>query len=96
MARSTMSRADPFPMSNRILYMTMHNPCGRRYGAQFRALHVGRALSRVGTVTLVLVSAAEVSSGEIDAAGQEFDDVTPCRAGRAMGPAGQWPRRLSG
>jgi glycosyltransferase involved in cell wall biosynthesis len=40
---------------NRIMFLTPHNPYGDTYGAQLRALHVGRALCEVGQVTLGIV-----------------------------------------
>ena len=46
-------------MSNRfptILYVTSSWPHGQTYGGQLRALHVGRAMHKVGEVTLVVVS----------------------------------------
>ena len=62
-------------MSCRILYLTLHDPFGESYGAQERSLHVGRALSRVGRVTLVLASIGKTSFADIQSARREFDDV---------------------
>lgn len=62
-------------MDPRILYLTTHNPCGETYGAQLRALHIGRALTHLASVTLVLAREGEITSGEIEAARAEFDDV---------------------
>ena len=62
-------------MPFRILYLTINNPCGEVYGGQLRALNVGRALSRLGRVTLVIARDGNIAANDIDAARAEFDDV---------------------
>ena len=39
-----------------ILYVTAHCPFGQSYGAQLRALNIGRLLQQVGKVSLVLAA----------------------------------------
>lgn len=59
----------------RVLYLSRHNPRGESYGAQLRALHIGRALSQIGKVTLVLASTDDISREEIEAARAEFSEI---------------------
>jgi glycosyltransferase involved in cell wall biosynthesis len=62
-------------MTKKILYLTTNNPCGRAYGGQLRAFHIGRALAQVARVTLVLGLEDITTPSEIEAAREEFDDV---------------------
>jgi glycosyltransferase involved in cell wall biosynthesis len=57
----------------RILYLCNHCPTAPSYGAQIRALNVGRQLQRAGDVTLVLASHAQWTPEELEATRRLFD-----------------------
>jgi glycosyltransferase involved in cell wall biosynthesis len=75
----------------RILYVLSCWPHDRAYGGQIRALHIARALSKVGTVTLAIVGADPVSpavrmetEGEFAVAGDWPVESTGIRGLKAL------------
>jgi glycosyltransferase involved in cell wall biosynthesis len=56
----------------RILYVSSCWPHDRAFGEQLRALHVGRALQSIGTVTLVVVSSDAATPETVRKASDEF------------------------
>jgi len=57
----------------RILYVTSHVPHAASYGAQLRVLNVGRLLSKVGRVSLVIAASDEPDQRALDRTRAEFD-----------------------
>ena len=66
-------------VSNRILYICSSWPHGPTFGGQLRALHVGRALQKVGQVTLAVVSSDVATPEIIKKTADEFDVEPPVR-----------------
>ena len=56
----------------RILYIASSWPHGESFGGQLRALHIGRALQSMGTVTLVVVSSDAATPEMLRKAAEEF------------------------
>ncbi len=63
----------------RILYVTSVNPSGPAYGARIRVANIGRLLSRLGPVTLALVSPEEIDPGARAGMAAGFDSVHVAR-----------------
>ena len=59
-------------MKSRILYVLSCWPHDRAYGGQLRALHVARALAKVGPVTLAIVGAESVDAASKSRTAAEF------------------------
>lgn len=75
----------------RILYVLSCWPHDRAYGGQLRALHVARALAKVGPVTLAIVGAEPVdaaskarTAAEFPVAGEWSVEPTGIRGARAL------------
>jgi glycosyltransferase involved in cell wall biosynthesis len=56
-----------------ILFVTSHWPHAPKYGAQQRALNIGRLLTRCGHVSLIVASADEPDAETLRKTGDEFD-----------------------
>lgn len=74
-----------------ILYVVSHCPHGRAYGARLRTLHVGRALARIGEVTMLPVELWPWDDAGRAAAAREFNIVEPIRP-RQIGAGGAFGR----
>src|SRR4051812_39021674 len=61
----------------RILFLSSSWPHGKTFGGQLRALHVGRALMRIGDVTVAVVSADGSDSDAEQRTRMEFTAVAP-------------------
>jgi polysaccharide biosynthesis protein PslH len=59
--------------SNKILFITDCWPHADSFGGQLRALHVGRALQKLGRVTLTVVSADNPMPETVEKTAAEFD-----------------------
>ncbi len=57
----------------KILYVISCWPHGQSYGGQLRALHIGRALQKLGRPTLAVVGADSVDKDAIERTAAEFD-----------------------
>lgn len=57
----------------KILYCTSHCPGDSAYGAQLRALHVGRHLQSIGDVDLLLFPLRRLEDSLVEAARKEFN-----------------------
>ena len=60
-----------------ILFLTDCWPRGHVFGGQLRALHTGRALQKVGKVTLVVVTSDPVNQDTLNTCAQEFEVQPP-------------------
>jgi polysaccharide biosynthesis protein PslH len=56
-----------------ILYVTSFFPHGPSSGAQLRVLNIGRQLSRIGKLSLVVVCSDEIDYGSLDRTRDEFE-----------------------
>lgn len=63
----------------RILYVASSWPHGAVFGGQLRALQIGRALQRIGPVTLVVVSSDVAAPEVLQQAADEFAVESPVR-----------------
>ena len=63
----------------RILYITSSWPHDKSFGGQLRALHIGRALQKIGKVTVVVVSSDSASPDVIARTADEFAVAPPVR-----------------
>jgi glycosyltransferase involved in cell wall biosynthesis len=63
----------------RILYITSSWPHGRSFGDQLRALHIGRALKKIGNVTVAVVSSDAASPEVLTRTADEFAVEAPVR-----------------
>lgn len=61
--------------SLRILYVTSVCPYGPSYGAQLRVLNIGRLLSRLGRVSLVIAAAEDIDPGSLARTERDFEQV---------------------
>jgi glycosyltransferase involved in cell wall biosynthesis len=85
-----------------ILYLTSSWPHDQSFGGQIRALQIGRALQKVGQVTVAVVSSDTATSDVIKRAADEFAVEPPVRVNlepnRGLIPRLQWalnPRFLN-
>jgi len=62
---------------NRILFLSSSWPRGRTFGGQLRTLHIGRALTHVGDVTMVVVDSETADSQTVQDSGTEFHLEAP-------------------
>src|SRR5208282_4644302 len=79
------------PPSLRILYVTSCWPHDRAFGGQLRTLHVGRALRKLGEVTLAVVSQDAADDETLGKATKEFKVEPPIRVNLA--PNRSWSQR---
>jgi glycosyltransferase involved in cell wall biosynthesis len=63
----------------RILYISSSWPHGSAFGGQLRALHVGRALKEIGSVTVAVVGSDIATPEVIDRTAAEFAVESPVR-----------------
>jgi glycosyltransferase involved in cell wall biosynthesis len=78
----------------RILYVCSSWPCGRSFGGQLRALHLGRALQQIGPTTLLVVSSEAGDTEAREKTSREFDVLPPILPQAVIGAgfAGKWRR----
>lgn len=67
--------------SLRILYVTSVCPYGPSYGARLRVLNIGRLLSRLGRVTLVIAGAEDIDPDSLAKVKNDFEQVRIARVG---------------
>jgi glycosyltransferase involved in cell wall biosynthesis len=65
--------------ASRILYITSSWPHGKSFGGQLRALHIGRALRKIGDVTLMVVSSDDLDDDVVKKTASEFEVLQPVR-----------------
>lgn len=63
----------------RILYVVSCWPCQNAFGGQLRTLHIGRALKKIGRVSVVVVSSDPATPEAIEQTGAEFAVEPPVK-----------------
>jgi hypothetical protein len=66
-------------VEKRLLYITSCWPHARAFGGQLRTLHIGRALQKVGKVTLAVVDSDAPNEEVVRKAAAEFCMEAPVR-----------------